>query len=143
MKKFLVLAIACCAFAFTGCNRSQTTYTATFEYSFANPENATSVKAILNSIDVMWTGDYTFTGNDVNYTDLKADAKFRSAIAGILLHRSDLATYFEEGDILNYKLYRNGDDGMEPHLLIGYEFKLNENGNLSDNELYNAIGEDK
>ncbi len=143
MKKVLLLAIACCALVFSSCHRQQTTYTATFEYTFANPDNATSVKAILNSIDAMWIGDYTFTGNDVTYTDLKADAKFRTAIAGILLHRSDLATYFEEGDILNYKLYRNGDDDMAPHLLIGHEFKLNENGNLSDNELYNAIGEDK
>ncbi|MBR5019702.1 MAG: hypothetical protein IKX53_08745 [Bacteroidales bacterium] len=135
MKKIALFAIVCCAVVFSSCNRNQQTYTTSTEYMFAVPTNIISAKAIVNTINLYWDGDYVFTGNDVNYTDVKAKAKYISAVGAILARGGDIKVYMEDSDFFVYNLYRKADMA----LLVSTKFYINDEGKFTSEELYDNV----
>ena len=135
MKKLALFAIVCCAVVFSSCNRSQQTYTTTTDYMFLNPTNVISAKAIVNTISLYWDGDFVFTGNDVNYTDIKAKTKYISAVGAILARGGDIKEYMDETDFFTYNLYRKAD----MTLLISTKFYLDNDGKFTSEELYDNV----
>lgn len=136
MKKLALLAIVCCAMVFTSCHRDQHTYYTTINFSQAeNTESVISIKAVLGTINVYWIGDYTFTGNDEGYTDVKAKAKYLESVAGILLHGSEIKTHMGADDYFNYKLFRKSDNV----LLEDTKFYLNTDGNFNSAKIADNV----
>ena len=135
MKKITLLVMACAAIAFASCNRSQHTYTATTNYHLLNPADQISVKAVLGTINSYWDGDYTFTGNDEGYTDLKAEAKYAAATAAILLHGDEIKEYLRKTDYFLYNLYRESDKA----LLESTKFYVDGAGNFTYEEIVDNI----
>jgi len=113
MKKIIVfLAIVSSLVLSTGCHRQSELYNADYtEFSFSNPENTTSVKAVLGTINSAWTGNYAIKGLDTEVADAKAGVKFAASETAILLKSNKFAQYFEEGDYFIYTLKRvtNGE----------------------------------
>ena len=132
MKKLAILACVCMALVFSGCHREQHTYTAAVtEYHFANHDNEVSVKAVLNSLSNFWEGDYTWKGNNLDWADVQADARFTlESYAAITLNFDKMAQYFEEGDYFIYTLTRK-DDNTKLH-----EYKFTKDGG---EEIYDVI----
>jgi len=126
MKKFALFAIVCCAMVFSSCHRDQHTYYTTTNFEFANHDNEVSAKAVLGTINVYWNGDYTFTGNDEAYTDLRAEGKYLEALAAILLHGNEIKVHMDADDSFNYRLYRKSDNV----LLEDTKFYLDEDGDF-------------
>ena len=128
MKKIALFAIVCCAIVFSSCHRDQHTYYTTVNYSQPdNTESVISIKAVLGTINLFWNGDYTFTGNDEGYTDIKAEAKYLESIAAIMLHGSDIKVHMGPDDFFNYRLYRSSDNVM----LEDTKFYLDEDGDFA------------
>lgn len=128
MKKIALFAIVCCAMVFASCNRDQHTYYTTVNYS--QPESTASVislKAVLGTITLFWNGDYTFTGNDEGYTDIKAETKYLESVAAIMLHGSELKEHMGADDYFNYRLYRKSDNV----LLEDTKFYLEDDGDFA------------
>ncbi|MBO4488181.1 MAG: hypothetical protein J5741_00800 [Bacteroidales bacterium] len=138
MKKIALFALVCCAFVLSSCNRSQQTYVTTTDYVFLNPTNAISAKAIVNTINLYWDGEYVFTGNDVNYTDVKAKAKYISAVTAILARGGDIKQYMEGEDYFLYNLYRKADN----ELLVSYKFYVEEDGDFASQKLVDNVEEE-
>ncbi|MBQ3751640.1 MAG: hypothetical protein II865_10120 [Bacteroidales bacterium] len=131
MKKIALLAIVCCAMVFSSCNRDQHTYYTSVSYSQAeNTESVISIKAVLGTINLFWNGDYTFTGNDEGYTDLKAQTKFVESKLAILAHGNEIKTHMAADDYFYYRMYRK--DGNV--LLEATKFYLDANGNLTSTD---------
>lgn len=126
MKRIAFLAIVCCAMVFSSCHRDQHTYYTTTNFEFANHDNEVSAKAVLGTINVYWNGDYTFTGNDEAYTDLRAEGKYLEALAAILLHGNEIKVHMDADDYFNYRLYRKSDNV----LLEDTKFYLDEDGDF-------------
>ncbi|MBR4136171.1 MAG: hypothetical protein IKU03_07180 [Bacteroidales bacterium] len=137
MKKIALFALVCCAFVLSSCNRNQQTYVTTTDYVFLNPTNAISAKAIVSTINLYWDGEYVFTGNDVNYTDVKAKTKFISAVGAILARGGDIKQYMEGNDYFLYNLYRKSDN----ELLVSYKFYLEEDGDFTSQKIVDVVEE--
>ena len=137
MKKIALFAVVCCAFLLTGCNRNQQTYTTTTTYAFLNPVNVTRAEAIVTTINLYWDGDYVFTGNDMNYTDLKAKTKYISSVGAILARGGDIKTFMSGEDHFIYNLYRKADHT----LLVSTKFYLDEEGNFTSERIVDNIEE--
>lgn len=116
---------------FSSCNRDQHTYYTSVSYSQAeNTESVISIKAVLGTINLFWNGDYTFTGNDEGYTDLKAQTKFVESKLAILAHGNEIKTHMAADDYFYYRMYRK--DGNV--LLESTKFYLDANGNLTSTD---------
>lgn len=139
MKKIALFACVCCAMIFSSCNRSQQTYTTTTEFFMLNPTNTVSVKAVLGTINSYWTGDYTFTGNDVDYTDLKAETKYVTAITAIMLHDDEIEEYMDATDYFLYNLYRKSD----MTLLESTKFYVDAEGDLAYEKVVDNVDDAK
>lgn len=112
MKKLAFLACVCMALVFSSCHRPQHTYNAAVtEYHFQQHDNEVAVKAVLNSLNSFWEGDYTWKG-DVDWTDVKAEARFSMESVLAIKNNFDnkLAQYFEDGDYFIYTLTRVEDN---------------------------------
>jgi hypothetical protein len=113
MKKIIILlAVVSTMFLSTGCHRQSELYNAAFtEYHFNNSENATSVKAVLGTINSAWEGDYAIKGLDTDVADAKANLKFAESCLAIELKSNKFKQYFQEGDYFVYTLKRvsNGE----------------------------------
>jgi hypothetical protein len=128
MKKLALLAIVCCAMVFSSCHRDQHTYYTTLSFSQAdNTESVISIKAVLGTINVFWNGEYTFTGNDEGYTDVKAKAKYVESKVGILAHGGEIKEHMAADDYFYYRLYRKSDNA----LLEATKFYLDADGIFS------------
>ena len=138
MKRIAFLAIICCAVVFSSCHRDQHTYYTTTNFEFANHDNEVSAKAVLGTINVYWNGDYTFTGNDEVYTDLRAEAKYLECITAILLHGNEIKVHMDADDYFNYRLYKKDDNT----LLEDTKFYIDDNGNLASVSIAdNVVGD--
>ncbi|MBR4918435.1 MAG: hypothetical protein IKZ52_04375 [Bacteroidales bacterium] len=135
MKKIALLAIVCCAMVFSSCHRDQHTYYTTTNFEFDNHDNEVSAKAVLGTINVYWNGDYTFTGNDEGYTDIRAEAKYLECIAAILLHGNEIKVHMNADDYFNYRLYRKSDNV----LLEDTKFYLDEDGYLASAKIADNV----
>lgn len=113
MKKIALFAIVCCAMVFTSCNRDQHSYYTTTNFNFANHDNEVSAKAVLGTINLYWDGEYTFTGNDEAYTDVRAEAKYIQAKVAILAHGNELKAHMDANDYFYYNLYRKDNTLLE------------------------------
>ncbi|MCR4680215.1 MAG: hypothetical protein K5636_01210 [Bacteroidales bacterium] len=133
MKKIALFAFVCLAMVFSSCNRGQQTYKTTMDYVFINPADGISTKAIVESINSYWLGDFTFNGDNADYTDVKALTKYDAAIAAIMLRNGDLKGYFSDTDCMIYNLYRTTE--TVPVLVKSTKFSLNSDGNLTTTEL--------
>ena len=138
MKRIAFLAIVCCTMVFSSCHRDQHTYYTTTNFEFANHDNEVSAKAVLGTINVYWNGDYTFTGNDEVYTDLRAEAKYLECITAILLHGNEIKVHMDADDYFNYRLYKKDDNT----LLEDTKFYIDDNGNLASVSIAdNVVGD--
>ena len=138
MKRIAFLAIVCCPMVFSSCHRDQHTYYTTTNFEFANHDNEVSAKAVLGTINVYWNGDYTFTGNDEVYTDLRAEAKYLECITAILLHGNEIKVHMDADDYFNYRLYKKDDNT----LLEDTKFYIDDNGNLASVSIAdNVVGD--
>lgn len=135
MKRIAFLAIVCCAMVFSSCHRDQHTYYTTTNFEFADHDNEVSAKAVLGTINVYWNGDYTFTGNDEAYTDLRAEAKYLECVAAILLHGNEIKVHMNADDYFNYRLYRKSDNV----LLEDTKFYLDEDGYLASAKIADNV----
>ncbi len=135
MKRIAFLAIVCCAMVFSSCHRDQHTYYTTTNFEFDNHDNEVSAKAVLGTINVYWNGDYTFTGNDEAYTDLRAEAKYLECVAAILLHGNEIKVHMNADDYFNYRLYRKSDNV----LLEDTKFYLDEDGYLASAKIADNV----
>ena len=136
MKKLALLAIACCAMLFSSCHRDQHTYYTTINYSKSEDHvDVISIKAVLGTINVLWNGDYTFTGNDEGYTDVKAKAKYLESVAGIMLHGNEIKVHMGADDYFNYKLFRKSDNV----LLEDTKFFLEEDGDFASAKIADNV----
>ena len=116
---------------FSSCNRDQHTYYTSVSYSQAeNTESVISIKAVLGTINLFWNGDYTFTGNDEGYTDLKAQTKFVESKLAILAHGNEIKTHMAADDYFYYRMYRK--DGTV--LLDATKFYLDADGNFTSTD---------
>lgn len=142
MKKLVVLAAVCCAMVFSGCSRQQENYNAQVsEYHFANSDNVISVKAILGTVKSMWEGDFYYKGEKQGACDIKANVKFRAAVAAILLHTSELKPYFaDEEDYFVYTMRRTTDG--ENTILVQVKFFINNDGILATEDIVNKFKND-
>ena len=112
---------------FSSCNRDQHTYYTTVNYSQAeNTESVISIKAVLGTINLFWNGEYTFTGNDEGYTDIKAKTKYLESKAAILAHGSEIKVHMNADDYFYYRLYRKDNT-----LLESTKFYLDEDGDFA------------
>jgi len=112
MKKLVLFAMVCCAMVLTSCNKDQHTYYTTTNYELSSNDNVTSVKAILGTINLYWNGNYTFTGDNEDYTDVLAETKFLESRAAILLHGDELKPYMNDGGCFYYNLYSSDDNEL-------------------------------
>ena len=116
---------------FSSCNRDQHTYYTSVSYSQAeNTESVISIKAVLGTINLFWNGDYTFTGNDEGYTDLKAQTKFVESKLAILAHGNEIKTHMAADDYFYYRMYRKDGNG----LLEATKFYLDADGNFTSTD---------
>ena len=124
---------------FASCNRNQQTYTTTTEYFLLSPTDVISAKAVMGTINNYWNGDYTFTGNDVNYTDVKAKTKYLGSVAAILLHGGELKEYMPaETDFITYNMYRKSDNA----LLVSTKFYVDSDGDFTSEELTDNVADE-
>ena len=127
MKKIALFAIVCCAMVFASCNRDQHTYYTTTNFSFADNDNVIRAEAVLGTINLYWNGEYTFTGNDEGYTDIKAEGKYLESVAAIMLHGNEIKEHMGANDYFNYRLYRKSDNA----LLEDTKFYLEDDGDFA------------
>ena len=81
------------------------------------------MKAVLGTMNSFWEGDYTWKG-DVDFTDLKADARFtmESYLALTTNFDKKLQQYFDEDDYFIYTLTRKEDN------TIIHQYKFTKDG---------------
>ena len=121
---------------FSSCHRDQHTYYTTINYSKSEDHvDVISIKAVLGTINVLWNGDYTFTGNDEGYTDVKAKAKYLESVAGIMLHGNEIKVHMGADDYFNYKLFRKSDNV----LLEDTKFFLEEDGDFASAKIADNV----
>lgn len=136
MKRIAFFAIVCCAMVFASCNRDQHTYYTTVTYSQpTSSESVISIKAVLGTINLFWNGDYTFTGNDEGYTDIKAETKYLESVAAIVLHGNEIKVHMGADDYFNYRLYRKSDNV----LLEDTKFYLEDDGGFASVKLTDNV----
>ncbi len=120
--------MVCGALILSSCNRDQHTYYTTLSYSQPETsESVISIKAVLGTINLFWNGDYTLTGNDERYTDLKAKAKYLESETAILTHGNDIKAYMDADDYFYYRMYRKRDNSI----LESTKFYLDEDGDFT------------
>ena len=139
MKKIALFAIVCCAVVFSSCNRDQHAYYTTTNFNFANQDNVIRAEAVLGTINLYWNGEYTFTGNDEGYTDIKAETKYLESIAAIMLHGSEIKEHMDADDYFNYRLYRKGDNA----LLEDTKFYVDEDGDFASVKIADNVEDGK
>ncbi len=127
MKKIALFAIVCCAVVFSSCNRNQHAYYTTTNFTFADETNVIRVEAVMGTINLYWNGDYTFTGNDEGYTDVKAKTKYLESKVAISAHGNEIKEHMGADDYFYYKLYRK--DGNV--LLESTKYYLDADGNFT------------
>ena len=126
MKKIALFAIVCCAMIFTSCNRDQHSYYTTTNFEFANNDDVIGAKAVLGTINLYWDGEYTFTGNDEGYTDVKAKTKYVESKVAILAHGNEIKVHMGANDYFYYCLYRKDNT-----LLEKTKFYIDEDGDFA------------
>ena len=127
MKKIALFAIVCCAMVFTSCNRGQHAYYTSTDFEFASNDNVIRTEAVLGTINLYWNSEFTFNGDNVSYTDVKAKAKYVESRSAIILHGNELKANMEANDCFYYRLYRKEDNV----LLESTKFYLDDNGNFA------------
>ena len=113
MKKIALFAIVCCAVIFSSCNRDQHSYYTTTVFNFAHHDDEVSAKAVLGTLNLYWDGEYTFTGNDEAYTDVRAEGKYLQAKVAILAHGNEIKAHMGANDYFYYNLYRKDNTLLE------------------------------
>ena len=83
-------------------------------------------KAVLGTINLYWDGEYTFTGNDEGYTDVKAKTKYVESKVAILAHGNEIKVHMGANDYFYYCLYRKDNT-----LLEKTKFYIDEDGDFA------------